>query len=129
MGLEAANSDRKAMKSKWLSKPSNRLAVGGFVLALVGAIWAIVIWVIPSPASSDGERLLFVCDTKGTPQQIALIGRDGAAVFSDQQGLARVPKNWIGRSVSIRNPSDWRELVDVKLVADEDGRVRITLTK
>jgi hypothetical protein len=121
--------NNEAAARSWLSKPSNALALASFLLICFGAVWGIVTWVVPSPANVSQEHLLFVSDTAGKPQQVAIVGKDGAVVFSDQRGLARVPKDWMGAFVSIRNTSDWRELLDLKLVADGDGRVRITLTK
>lgn len=117
----------RATKSRWLKKPANALALASFLVIFFGAIWGIVIWVFPSPANANAEHLLFVSDRSGKPQQVAIVGKDGAVVFSDQRGLARVPNGWMGASVSIRNTSDWRELLDTKLAADSDGRVRITL--
>jgi hypothetical protein len=117
----------RIVKGRWLLKPANALAAASFLVILFGAIWGVVIWVMPSPANANSENLVFISDRSGKPQQVAIVGKNGSVFYSDQRGLVNVPKNWMGASVSIRNISDWRELLDIKLAADGDGRVRITL--
>ena len=72
---------------------------------------------------------VFVRDGSGYPQPCQIVGPDGFEVYSDMQGRAMVPREWLRNVVSVRHHRDGREITRVRLLLDDRGEAMLTVPR
>ena len=82
---------------------------------------------IVAPVSIGGTLVSVVFSAlDGTPAQIVVVAQNGTEIHTDENGIVAIPGPWFGKSVSIREPSTWVELITIRLPTERTS-LRIVL--
>lgn len=103
------------------------LQMAGVFIALLGLIWALFTWWVPSPRNAPFS--VFIRDVSGLPKSnVALVGGpEGDKKFPDASGMVIVPAKWDQSIVSVCEQGSWREIMKVKLERSEIISTTITV--
>ena len=102
------------------------MEIAALTLAVFVAGWAIFIWFRPSPRDTE-NCCVFVADGDGVPLSVVILGPGGQEAATDLRGLGRVPTEWLGSVVSIRDPEAWRELSEVRLPRRATATIKVVI--
>ena len=102
------------------------IQLAALLVATFVAGWGVYTWLVKR---REGTLLqVFVVDEEGGPVLATLLGPGGACVTTDPRGLASLPRSWVGREVSVRDPRDWHELTQ-SCIGGEKEVTRIIVAK
>lgn len=104
------------------------MEIVALLLATLTAGWAIFVWYRPSPANA-ASCCVFVSDHAGAPKRVVLVGPRGEEARTDSRGIGRIPRNWLGFSVSVRRLDDFREVVEIELPPVSRTTIKILVSE